>query len=477
MREEAPKIAARDKKRIEDKAELSLEPPKSKLPSVHTAYPKERIEALVQEIKTKDPGQSLTKLRGLRIDQLRKIVENLRADTSARHFAAGFHAADAVRFMGSGASKPPLKARDVSLSVDIGRGPFGDSASRSMSVFSTTSRLDVDRRSRSRSAESVSSIMTEATVSDRRILFEQLPKDIIARANAFPYERPTSLKTREEWMLWIKQAEDASLGTQKVQQQARLDREARDAESSEIIPATVPLPTSPTAKPASPRLAPPPIVEEAVLQPGKHDPRLATPAIDVTSYAMRIPPRVDPRGAQHDHGESYEEWSRGESAMREHYTPDTEHQLPSSPAAEPASAGWAPPPIDAATPARIHAYGPEGDEKSPEVLSDLSDAFEAGKAGLTAAQAQEKYPNIKFGAFTEFGRRYREGRKQYDAARHGGATSRALIVSPQHSLSYQDPVVPAMREFSLPSPIDLSNLRPAIDISRYPNIPPLGRTL
>ena len=207
MREEAPKIAARDKKRIEDKAELSLEPPKSKLPSVHTAYPKERIEALVQEIKTKDPGQSLTKLRGLRIDQLRKIVENLRADTSARHFAAGFHAADAVRFMGSGASKPPLKARDVSLSVDIGRGPFGDSASRSMSVFSTTSRLDVDRRSRSRSAESVSSIMTEATVSDRRILFEQLPKDIIARANAFPYERPTSLKTREEWMLWIKQAE------------------------------------------------------------------------------------------------------------------------------------------------------------------------------------------------------------------------------------------------------------------------------
>ena len=99
MREESPKIAARDKKRIEDKAELSLEPPKSKLPSVHTAYPKERIEALVQEIKTKDPGQSLTKLRGLRIDQLRKIVENLRADTSARHFAAGFHAADAVRFM------------------------------------------------------------------------------------------------------------------------------------------------------------------------------------------------------------------------------------------------------------------------------------------------------------------------------------------------------------------------------------------
>ena len=259
VREEAPKIAARDKKRIEDKAELSLEPPKSKLPSVHTAYPKERIEALVQEIKTKDPGQSLTKLRGLRIDQLRKIVENLRADTSARHFAAGFHAADAVRFMGSGASKPPLKARDVSLSVDIGRGPFGDSASRSMSVFSTTSRLDVDRRSRSRSAESVSSIMTEATVSDRRILFEQLPKDIIARANALPYERPTSLKTREEWMQWIKQAENASLGTQKVQQQARLDREARDAESSEIVPATVPLPASPTAKPASARLAPPPI--------------------------------------------------------------------------------------------------------------------------------------------------------------------------------------------------------------------------
>ena len=41
--------------------------------------------------------------------------------------------------------------------------------------------------------------------------------------------------------------------------------------------------------------------------------------------------------------------------MREHYTPDTEHQLPSSPAAEPASAGWAPPPIEAATPARLHA--------------------------------------------------------------------------------------------------------------------------
>jgi hypothetical protein len=216
VREESPKIAARDKKRLEDEAERlqaleesgALEPPTPKLPSVHVAYAPNVVEALVQEIKERDPDQSLTKLRGLRIDQLRKIVGNLRADIRDRHFAAGFHPADAVRFMGSGASKPPLKARDVSLSVDIGRGPFGDSASRSMSVFSTTSRLTVDRRSRSRSAESVSSIMTEATVSDRRILFEQLPKDLIARANALPYERPTSLKTREEWIRWIKQAEN-----------------------------------------------------------------------------------------------------------------------------------------------------------------------------------------------------------------------------------------------------------------------------
>ena len=197
VREEAPKIAARDKKRLEEQLETGQV---QKLPS---------REALVQEVKEKDPSQSLSKLRKLRIDQLDKILQKFHEEARDSAYTSGFHAGDAVRFRGQGASKPPLRARDVSLSVDIGRGPFGDSRSRSMSVFSTTSRLTVDRRSRSRSAESISSVMTEATVSDPRILFGQLPKDIIARANEIPFERPTALKTKEEGVQWVEQAENA----------------------------------------------------------------------------------------------------------------------------------------------------------------------------------------------------------------------------------------------------------------------------
>ena len=129
--------------------------------------------------------------------------------------------------------------------------------------------------------------MTEATVSDPRILFGQLPKDIIARANEIPFERPTALKTKEEWVKWVEQAENAHLGTQKAQQQERLDRKAeierlkldiaKQTDKQELADrakekarakATIPLPASPSAKPASAGPAPPPIVEEALVQPG-----------------------------------------------------------------------------------------------------------------------------------------------------------------------------------------------------------------